>query len=72
MFELYPTSWPASMDATDSRTQFHETALREAQVATDARGVAAAAPSREPFITRLRLAFAGGSSVATEPCSCPA
>ena len=72
MFELYPTSWPASMDATDSRNQFHETALREAQVATDARGVTAATPSGGTFMARLRLVFAGGPSVAAEPCNCPA
>src|SRR5215207_9546602 len=37
VFELYPNSWPEAAGESHPRNQFHETALREAQVATDAR-----------------------------------
>ena len=71
MFEIHPSNWPFAVDAGDPRNQFHETALREARVATEAHGVALAAPVPERFVTRLRLALAGGPAV-TEPCNCPA
>jgi hypothetical protein len=70
MFDVYPSNWPL-VDTSDPRNQFHETALHEAQVATDARGFATPAPSHDSLVTRLRLAYAGGPA-ATEPSSCPA
>jgi hypothetical protein len=71
MFEIHPSSWPFAVDGSDPRNQFHETALREARVATEAQGVTLASPAHEGFVTRLRLALTGGPAV-TEPCNCPA
>ncbi|HUQ43069.1 MAG TPA: hypothetical protein VM451_01470 [Candidatus Limnocylindria bacterium] len=72
MFEIHPSNWGLTIDGGDPQNEFHETVLREAQVATDARGITAAAPRGDSIATRLRLAFAGGPSAAAEPCSCPA
>lgn len=58
------------------RSRMHETAMRDARVATDHHEVASA-PARSSLIaklglgSRLRLAFAGGPAT-TEPCNCPA
>ena len=58
------------------RSRIHETALRDARVATDHHATPAA-PARSGLIaklglgSRLRLAFAGGPAT-TEPCNCPA
>ena len=58
------------------RSRFHETALRDARVATDHHDVAPAAPARSGLVarlglgSRLRVAFAGPAM--TEPCNCPA
>ena len=57
------------------RSRIHETALRDARVATDHHETAA--PVRSGLLdrfglgTRLRVAFAGGPAT-TEPCNCPA
>ena len=59
------------------RSRIHETALRDARVATDYHEVASPAPARSGLVarlglgSRLRVAFAGGPAT-TEPCSCPA
>jgi hypothetical protein len=58
------------------RSRMHETAMRDARVATDRHEVAPA-PTRSGLIaklglgSRLRLAFAGAQAT-TEPCNCPA
>ena len=58
------------------RSRIHETALRDARVATDHRESAAAQPMRSGLVarlglgSRLRVAFAGPAT--TEPCNCPA
>ena len=70
--QLAHLSW--GNDAADNRDRFHETALREARVASDYRQVedVVRAPAASPsFVTRLRLAFAGVPSATTEACSCP-
>jgi hypothetical protein len=73
MFEIYPTNWPAAVDA-DRENHFHETALREARVATEASvvGAAAAAAVHQGFLVRIRLALAGSMAPTTESCTCPA
>jgi hypothetical protein len=72
MFEIYPTNWPAAVDA-DRENHFHETALREARIATDASPVGAEpAAVHQGFLVRLRLAFAGVAAPTTESCTCPA
>ena len=58
------------------RSRMHETALRDARVATDHRDAVQAptgrdATARVGLVSRLRLAFSGGPAV-TEPCNCPA
>ena len=59
------------------RSRMHETALRDAQIATDHHEVPAASPARSGLVSRLglgsrlRVAFAGGAGT-TEPCNCPA
>jgi hypothetical protein len=53
----------------DTRNRFHETALREARVASEYRKVERVAPAQPRFVARLRLAFAGPA--ATEACNCP-
>jgi hypothetical protein len=71
--QLAHLSW--GNDAANNRDRFHETALREARVASEYRQAedAVAAPAASArFVTRLRLAFAGGSSATTEACNCPA
>jgi hypothetical protein len=73
MFEVYPSSWPMAVDATDPRNQFHERALHEARATTDYREPASQVSSRTGLVTRLRLAIAGGPAIsASEPCNCPA
>jgi hypothetical protein len=71
MFEIHPGDWSLALDANGPRDQFHETAVHEARVATEARGITPTAPSHESFMRRLRLVFMGGPAV-TEPCNCPA
>jgi hypothetical protein len=71
MFEIHPTNWPFAEDTTAPTNQFHETALHEARIATDARGIVPQTETSPSFVSRLRLAFAGGRAV-TEPCNCPA
>ena len=71
MFELYLSHTSAGEHSTDPRNRFHEVALNEARIASEHRQ-SPAAPAQPGFITRLRLAFAGGSTATTEACNCPA
>ncbi len=70
MSEAYLTNWSFGGETPDTRNYFHETAIREARVASDYHHAEPAAPVRERFVTRLRLAFAGPS--ATDACNSPA
>ena len=70
MSKAYLTNWSFGGETPDTRNHFHDTALRDARIASDYRQVEPAFPARERFLTRLRLAFAGPS--ATEACNCPA
>jgi hypothetical protein len=70
MSEAYLTSWTFGGDTPNTRSHFQETALREARIATDYREVEPVIAAREPFLTRLRLAFAGRP--AADACNCPA
>ena len=73
MFELYLSHTSAGEHSTDPRNRFHETAIREAQIATEwTQAAPVAAATRPSFVSRLRLAFAGGTAVTTEACNCPA
>ena len=59
------------------RSRIHETALRDARVATDHHEASPAGPARSGLVarlglgSRLRVAFAGAPAT-TEPCNCPA
>jgi hypothetical protein len=59
------------------RSRIHETAMRDARIATDHHEAAPASPIRTGFVarlglgSRLRVALAGGPAT-TEPCNCPA
>lgn len=68
MSEAYLTNWSFGGETPDTHNHFHETALREARVASDYRQAERSIPARESFLTRLRLAFAGPST--TEVCNC--
>jgi hypothetical protein len=70
MSEAYLTNWSFGGETPDTRNHSHETALREARIATEYHEVAAASPAKEGFMTRLRLVFAGRP--ATDACNCPA
>ena len=73
MFELYLSHTSAGEHSTDPRNRFHETAIRDAQIATEwNQGEAVAIATKPSLVTRLRLAFAGGPTVTTEACNCPA
>jgi hypothetical protein len=70
MSEAYLTNWSFGGETPDTRNHFHETALREARIASDYRQVQPAVAVEMSFLTRLRLAFAGPA--ATDTCTCPA
>ena len=70
MSEAYLTNWSFGGETPDTRNHFHDTALREARVASEYHDAKPAIPAREGFLTRLRLAFAGPA--ATDACNCPA
>lgn len=73
MFEIHPSSWPVAFDATDTRNEFHRTALAEARAATD--WLAGAPSSARPgptLVARLRLALGGRTRTAAAPCTCSA
>ena len=59
------------------RSRMHETAMRDARVATDHHQDRQPSPARSGLAARLglgsrhRFALAGGQA-ATEPCNCPA
>jgi hypothetical protein len=74
MFELYLSHTSAGEPSTDPRNQFHEVAMLEARIASDWHEIATApvAATKPSFVSRLRLAFAGGPSVTTDACTCPA
>lgn len=75
MSEAYLTNWSFGGEIPDTRNCFHDTALREARIASDYhahpdRGEGSAASARTGFVARLRLAL--GGPAATAGCSCPA
>jgi len=75
MSEAYLTNWSFRGEIPDTRNRFHDTALREARIASEyhsspAHGDVSAAPARMSFVARLRLAL--GGPAATEGCNCPA
>ena len=72
MTEILMTHLSFRDDVHTGRDRIHETALHDARVATEYRQPDAEATSRPSFATRLRLAFAGGSTATTEACNCPA
>lgn len=72
MTEILMTHLSFRDDVHGGRDRIHQTALHDARIATDYRQPAAEAPARPTFTTRLRLAFAGGSTATTEACNCPA
>lgn len=73
MFELYLSHTSAGEHSTDPRNRFHETAIRDARIATDwSERQSVTAAARISLVTRLRNAFTGGPAVATEACNCPA
>jgi hypothetical protein len=70
--EAYLTSYRFGGDAPDGRSHFHETALREARIATEYRQREVdVTPAQPGFLARLRMALAGPSASA-EACNCPA
>lgn len=70
MSEEYRLNWPFGGETPGDRNHFHETALREARVATEYRQIEPVVPARTSLLARLRLAFAGPA--APEACDCPA
>jgi hypothetical protein len=72
MSEIFLTHMSWGNDAPDDANRFHETALREARVATEHRELAPAAFAPSSFVTRLRLAFVGGPAATSAACTCPA
>ena len=70
MSEAYLTNWSFVGETPDTRNRFHETALREARIASEYRNVKPASTVKETFFDRLRLAIAGPP--ATDACNCPA
>jgi len=70
MSEAYLTNWSFGGETPDTRNHFHDTALREARVASDFRQVEPAKTAHEGFLARLRFAFAG--QPAADACNCPA
>lgn len=73
MFELYLSQTSAGEHSTDPRNRFHETAIRDAQIATELTQAAPTAVAGKPsLLTRLRLVFAGSPAITTEACNCPA
>lgn len=61
-----------SFDAADERNRFHDVALDEARVTTERIDQRVVAPAPAGFLSRLRLAVAGGPSITTDACNCPA
>lgn len=72
MSEAYLTNFSFGGETPSGRSHFHDTALREARVATEYRERETdVAPTQPSFLARLRLAFAGPSA-APDACNCPA
>ncbi len=71
MFAFHPTNGSFVVDATDPLNRFHETALREARIATDYRHAGSACTPQASFVNRIRLALAG-SPATSATCSCAA
>ena len=69
MSEAYLTNWLSSSGTTETRSHFHDTALREARIATEHHQPEPKPAAPTPFLSRLRLAFAGPQ---TDACNCPA
>jgi hypothetical protein len=74
VFELYLSHTSGGEHSTDPRNRFHEVALRESRYASEWHGVvpARSVAMRPGFVSRLRLALAGGSASTTQACNCPA
>ena len=75
MSEAYLTNWSFGGEIPDTRNCFHETALREAQIATDyhsteSSGDVPALAARASIVARLRNAFARPATI--EDCGCAA
>jgi hypothetical protein len=70
MSEAYRTYQAFGAANPDIRNRFHETALREARMATEYRHEAPLGPDRPGFLGRLRLAF--DRPVSAEARNCPA
>jgi hypothetical protein len=71
MSEAYLTNWSFGGESPASRDHFHDTAIREARVATEYRKLdQAPATDAVSFLARLRLALA--RPTAQEACNCPA
>jgi hypothetical protein len=70
--QLAHFSWGES----PSQGRIHDVALRDARIATEARGVDTSAPrpslADRLGLARFRLALAGGPAATTDPCGCAA
>ena len=66
MFAFHPTNGSFVVDATDPLNRFHETALREARIASDYRDAESACTPRASFVSRIRLALAGTTATTAD------
>jgi hypothetical protein len=66
--EAYFTNWALGSDF-EGRDHFHDVALHEARVASDARGRHFTAPASRGLVERLRAALT--RAVPAERCDCP-
>lgn len=72
MSDVSLSNWSFGGETASGRSHFHDTALREARIATDYHERESdPAPAQPGFLARLRLAFAGASA-APDACNCPA
>ena len=72
MFEIYMSHTGSGGHTTDPLNQFHETALREARIASEWRGREIAVSTEPSLIARVRAAFGRPVATSPEPCACPA
>jgi hypothetical protein len=74
MSDVSLSNWSFGGEPASGRSHFHDTALREARIATEyheREHEHEAAPAQPGFLARLRLAFAGPAA-APDACNCPA
>jgi hypothetical protein len=71
MFAFHPTNGSFVVDATDPLNRFHETALREARIASDYRHAESACTPHASFVRRIRSALAGSPTTGAD-CGCAA